>query len=77
MTEALRKWVAEQERKADPDDWGMVHALSVSAAEFWIDKLRAEVEKRAKSVNAMGRDPKIRQAFDDLTRELLGGDNAD
>lgn len=47
MTEAGKKWVAEQEQK-HPDDWdSRTHYLSQRSAEFWLHAFCDEVERRA------------------------------
>ena len=47
MTEAGEKWVEEQTKQMDKR-WDMAHPLSLSAAEFWLTRIFAEIEREAK-----------------------------
>ena len=80
----LQEWVKkcneQDESKEVTLRWEIVHALSATAAEFWLRAFCDEVEKRAMRLalaNSHGvpHDPNFvdySDAFDELRRELLG-----
>lgn len=73
MTESLKQWVVEQERKVPGDyDNGQVHFLSVKSAEFWIRAFCDEVEKRAKGKSPIEWFHNLGWEMRELKRELLG-----
>jgi hypothetical protein len=76
MTEAGKQWVSSTIHEEDPDEWERVSALSRRAAEFWLRAFVAEVEKRAAALFPLSRRDAMHQAYKELTRELIGDDNA-